>query len=131
METTPYEAILQFERGAWLGGRFPFSICSHYLQTNTRAALVRWALSAKVDAAAVYAGIYAGTGADPYGHLVRLRYLSGPTGAHHGLRLIRARIVSYLVHVIPARLMAREHLSRDWDEPMCPKKQRLGADSSS
>ena len=122
-DATPDDAITQFERGAWQDGKCPFSVCSRYLRTETRTALIKWALSGKEDAAALHAGLYGGSGADPYGQLARLRYLGGPTGGHHGLRPIRARIASYLVHVEPVRSMARENLSDGWEMPGHPTKR--------
>jgi hypothetical protein len=125
MDMTSSEAIRHFERGAWLGGRFPFRICSRYLRKDTHAALVKWALSGNLDAEALYAALYAGSGTGLQCHLARMRYLGGPTGCHHGLRPIRTRIVSYLAHVRTVRLMVRDNLFEGWDDWRFSKKQRV------
>ena len=39
---------------------------------------------------------------------MRLRYLTGPKGEHHGLRPIRVRLVAYLVAPLKARALAPE-----------------------
>jgi hypothetical protein len=122
---TSFGAIRHFERGAWMGGRFPFGICSRYLRKDTHAALVKWALSGNLDAEALYAALYAGSGTGLQCHLARMRYLGGPTGCHHGLRPIRTRIVSYLAHVRTVRLMVRDNLFEGWDDWRFSKKQRV------
>ena len=129
-DMAPDDAITQFECGTWLGGMYPFSICSRYLRKATRAALIEWALSDKKDASALHAALYGGSGADRHGQLARLRYLGGPTGGHHGLRPIRARIASYLVRGASVRSMVHDCLSEGWEVQGRPYKHRkpdLGA----
>jgi hypothetical protein len=60
----------------------------------------------KPDQLAIFSAIYQGSGyvGD---NVVRLRMLTGPEGAHHGLRPIRGRIVGYVVDMEVVRFWLR------------------------
>ena len=80
-------------------------LCARFLPAHTAAALAAWATP---SAPVLYAAFYPGSGAGLGGELVRLRYLTGPKGGHHGLRPIRVRLVAYLVAPLKARALAPE-----------------------
>ncbi len=63
----------------------------------------------KPDQLAIFSAIYQGSGYVA-GQVVRLRMLTGPEGAHHGLRPIRVRIVEYVVDMEVVRFWLREAL---------------------
>jgi len=60
----------------------------------------------KPDQLAIFSAIYQGSGYVA-GQVVRLRMLTGPKGAHHGLRPIRVRIVEYGVDMEVVRFWLR------------------------
>ncbi len=85
-----------------------FGSFSRLLPPPTAAALKAWANAVPISARACFAALYQGSGATAGGELVRLRYLSGPTGEHHGLRPIRVRLVAYLVAPNYVRTLASD-----------------------
>ena len=86
----------------------PFALGARFLPPPTAAALEAWANALPFSARACFAALFEGSGFISEGEVVRLRRLTGPTGAHHGLRPIRIRLVAYLVAPPKARALAPE-----------------------
>ena len=86
----------------------PLARCARFLLPPTAAALAAWANALPFSARACFAALFQGSGFISEGEVVRLRRLTGPKGAHHGLRPIRIRLVAYLVAPPKARALAPE-----------------------
>ena len=101
-------ALALAEAGTPPTGSVHVALCARFLPPPTAAALEAWANALPVSARACFAALFEGSGFISEGEVVRLRRLTGPTGAHHGLRPIRIRLVAYLVPPPKARALAPE-----------------------
>ncbi len=100
------EALIAAEGHAsyWPGTTTPFTWFILYMQPHVRQGVINWSEAARTDAYALYTCVYCGSGTawpndaeDGVPELVRVRYLTGPRGAHYGLRPIRSILVSLLI----------------------------------
>lgn len=85
----------------------PFQTFFPFLSAPTLEALTIWTKEGVVTAQACFAALFRDSGFTSTG-LVRLRWLTGPKGTHHGLRPIRNRLVQYLVPPPKARAISAE-----------------------
>ena len=101
---------LRVQMGIFTSSTLPAIIKVQQLQVEELQAIN------KLDQLAIFSAIYQGSGYVG-GQVVRLRMLTGPEGAHHGLRPIRGRIVEYGVdmEVVRFLLRLREELRVDAD----------------